>query len=145
MSPPRCHSGSGDNGTPAFGNTTPPRCTDIIFLSRRGAETEPLLARRASGCCPAVIFGQWLRCDLPFGHILFSAQLFFFFLSTSLLRVYCAAASSRCPATAVLLYITQPLEPLRSNLWPLRLCQVKPACQKPCALYPKPYFSTKRD
>ncbi len=57
MSPPRCHSGSSDNGTPVFGNTsfsiTP---VHRHYISEpRGADTGPLLALWDGCRCPMVI------------------------------------------------------------------------------------------
>lgn len=68
MSPPRCHSGSSDNGTPAFGNTSfsiTPVHRHHIFKPR-GAETEALLALWGNCWCPVVILvilsSRWMCC-----------------------------------------------------------------------------------
>lgn len=68
MSPPRCHSGNSDNGTPAFSNTSSgitPEPRHHIFKPW-GAEAEPLLALRGSawsaGCFGHCIQSGDVRC-----------------------------------------------------------------------------------
>lgn len=81
MSPPRCHSGNGDNGTPVFGNTSfsiTPVHRHYIFKPR-GAEAEPLLALWDGCRCPVVILviasSQWMCCAVLCGCILFCTVL----------------------------------------------------------------------
>lgn len=75
----------------------PQQRTDIIFLSRRGAVTEPLLALRASGRRPVVISGGvflfifLLRSDASLGRVSFRTACE---LAAADHKFYFAAASS---------------------------------------------------
>lgn len=89
MSPPRCHSGSSDNGTPAFGNTSfsiTPVHRHHIFKPR-GAETEALLALWGSCWCPVVILvilsSRWMCCAVWLHFILynFTSMLVLWFIA----------------------------------------------------------------
>lgn len=68
MSPPRCHSGNADNGTPPFADTSlgvaPERRHHI--LEPRGAEAEPSLAPRGSARSAAYSGRRMLRRTLTF-------------------------------------------------------------------------------